>query len=536
MDNTKLSKVAKIFAVTGNTTVSKSSNKAATQTAATSNAQLVKKAGAKIIQKVAIADINIEQSPKTRLFYNISKVRQYAKLMGGGAIFPPPVLVINEAGTMLVGDGLYRIEAQSLLGRKRIDVVIEDGNDMDALQISLRANNKHGVAYTREEIRMNVKRLLKNKRWQSWSSRKIAELCGTTHNTVESVRKLLLLNKKSKKNSQLRSFNRNGKQHQMNVGAINSKRAKIKAQGTPPDKNAILKIATEINQSRSQPVKFGDRFLIKSKNGWGYHIIICGDSTCPECVNELFGEKKADLYLTDPPYNAAINSNRTSPSPENEEFIANNKMGDKEFKKFIWKVFSLSRRYLNDGAPYYIWTAFPYLVLKMMLIHRILGAPHQPIVWNKKRFVYHARYDYSWGHELCIYGWIRGQKRIWLGDPSQTTMFDGFTYEDTAYDIKAKHHPCPKPVAITQAFIENSLAPGKIVYDSFLGSGTTLIAAELAGRLCYGVEFVPEYLAVLLDAAESEPLGLETIPVPPGISIHAFIKSLPTEEVLGLLP
>ncbi len=288
--------------------------------------------------------------------------------------------------------------------------------------------------------------------------------------------------------------------------------------------------AIEINRNRKQPVKAGDRFLIKSENGSGYHIVMCGDSTDTNCLQELFGDNKADLYLTDPPYNAAIQSNRTCPTKETEEHIANNEMSDEAFEEFLDKAFSAARKFLTDNAVYYIWAAFPYLVPKMSLLKKWLGIVRQSLIWNKKDFVRHPFYNYSWGHETCLYGWLPKGRHSWNPDTSYTTVFEGKTYEDSVFDIKAKHHPCPKPVGITKIFIENSLRPGKIVYDGFLGSGTTLIAAEVAGRLCYGVELLPEYLAVALDAIESESLSLKVIPVPAGEKIHDFIKTLVRED------
>ena len=536
MQKTTLRKGAKTLQLTGNKTVSNSSVKASVKSKAVKSAPNSKNSGAQVIEKVRIDDICIDDSPKTRVFFNIYKIREYASLLQNNIKLPLPVLIKDEGGKLLVGDGFYRIKAQMKLGRKIIEAVVRQGDKDSAFLFSIEANKAHGVPFTREEKRLHIIRLLENPKWRNWSDRAIARICDVSHKTVGNEREQLA--KKNKKlTSTVRTFVKNGQTRQMNTSGINQGR-KIPSQIKPPDEGAILKRAIEINQKRQHPVKSGDRFLIKSKNSPGYHIVACGDSTELKCLSDLFGDKKADLYVTDPPYNAEIQSNRTCPTKESAEHIANNKMSEKKFGEFLDKAFSAGRKFLNDKAVYYVWAAFPYLTLKMTMLEKLLGIVRQPLIWNKKRFVRHPFYNYSWGHEMCLYGWLPKDKHAWLAETSYTTMFEGKAYEDTIYDIKAKHHPCPKPVEITKIFIENSLRPGKIVYDGFLGSGTTLIAAELAGRLCYGVELLPEYLAVVLDAVESEPLNLKVIPVPPGISTHDFLKSLPDEDDLdmGLLP
>ncbi len=84
---------------------------------------------------------------------------------------------------------------------------------------------------------------------------------------------------------------------------------------------------------------------------------MCGDSTDTNCLQELFGDDKADLYATDPPYNVVIQSNRTCPTKETEQHIANNKMSDKDSHEFLDKAFSAARKFLTDNAVYYIWAA-----------------------------------------------------------------------------------------------------------------------------------------------------------------------------------
>ena len=101
--------------------------------------------------------------------------------------------------------------------------------------------------------------------------------------------------------------------------------------------------------------------------------------------------------------------------------------------------------------------------------------------------------DYSFATEQCLYGWLKGAAHFWAGKPGCSNVWDvkrDFT--------KSYIHPTQKPIALPQTAIKNSSKIGDIVLDTFLGSGSTLIAAERTGRVCYGAEIDPEYVDVAI--------------------------------------
>lgn len=482
---------------------------------------------------VKISDIILTCPLQPRLFKNDNIAKEYAKMMRSGDTFPPPVLTRDTNGTLRVADGRYRIDAYRKLGRKNIEAIVVDGDANHAYVLGLQANIAHGAQLTRTDKRANVDRLLTDKIWNQWSDNEIAKICGVDHKTAGSRRAQLVAAGKCDAERETCLYKRNGKTHQMDVRGKKSDRNKSLQQAAEESENSakIPEGALDAYEKWKSKIKTARRFAIKSKHCAGYHVIALGDSTDEQCVKSLFGTKRAGLYLTDPPYNASIQSNRTCPTAETEEYIANNKLSDAAFKDLLQKVFELSRKFLSMDAGFYIWAAFPSFQLKMSLIETIFGKSRQPLIWVKKRFVYHSRYDYSWGHEICLYGWLNKAKRVWFAEDSPTTVFAGKIFEGFEHDAKPKSHPCPKPVLIAKQFIENSLERGKIVYDSFLGSGSTLIAAELAGRLCYGVELIPEYFALVLERVSEVVDSKDIHPVPDGMNIDDFLKMLPVDPL-----
>ncbi len=118
------------------------------------------------------------------------------------------------------------------------------------------------------------------------------------------------------------------------------------------------------------------------------------------------------------------------------------------------------------------------------------------IIWAKNTFTL-GRSDYQRQYEPIIYGWREGAKHHWCGDRDQGDVwrFD----KPTASPL----HPTMKPLPLVQRAIENSSCPGELVLDTFLGSGTSLIACERSGRICYGIELEPVYVDVAVARWES---------------------------------
>jgi site-specific DNA-methyltransferase (adenine-specific) len=144
------------------------------------------------------------------------------------------------------------------------------------------------------------------------------------------------------------------------------------------------------------------------------------------------------------------------------------------------------------GASFYIWHSDSGgLYFRLALINSNFKL-RQTLIWAKNSMVM-GRQDYHWQHEPCLYGWKDGNSHTWYNDRKQTTLlnFDRPT--------ASKLHPTMKPVELISYLITNSSKQGDLIFDSFLGSGTTIIACEKLQRFCYGLEFDPKYCDVIID-------------------------------------
>jgi DNA modification methylase len=216
------------------------------------------------------------------------------------------------------------------------------------------------------------------------------------------------------------------------------------------------------------------------------HRVICGDSLDPEVVAELMGGGMADLLLTDPPYNVAY-TGKTKDALK----IKNDSMSDEDFRAFLVRAFTAASSAMKSGASFYIWHADSE-GLNFRAASKEAGLEtRQCIIWNKQAMVM-GRQDYQWKHEPCLYGWKEGSAHSWYSDRKQTTVLSFDRPSASA------EHPTMKPVELFAYQIENSTKGGDIVLDTFLGSGTTLVACEKLGRVCYGVELDPHYCDVIV--------------------------------------
>ena len=216
--------------------------------------------------------------------------------------------------------------------------------------------------------------------------------------------------------------------------------------------------------------KLGDLWIL------GDHRLLCGDSTSIDAVDKLMDGNKADMVFTDPPYNVAFNGRSGK-----FDVIKNDKLSDDEFVDFIDGF--LSTLEVVNSNTYYIccnWAFYGLLQLKLK--------PKACIVWAKNVFGLGKGYRHQ--HEFILFDG--------LIDPSITNESDLW---NIAKDSKYKH-PTQKPVELSFRAIKNSSKEKNIVLDLFLGSGSTLIAAEKTNRKCYGMELDPKYCDVIIQRWE----------------------------------
>lgn len=223
------------------------------------------------------------------------------------------------------------------------------------------------------------------------------------------------------------------------------------------------------------------KLILKSR-----HRLLCGDSTKPDDVESLMAEERADLLLCDPPYNVDY-TGKTKDALK----VANDSMPDGEFRQFLVTCFENSFAVMKPVASFYIWHADSEGYNFRGAVHDCGQQVRQCLIWKKQTMVM-GRQDYQWRHEPCLYGWKDGGAHGWYSDRRQTTVLE--------FDrpSRSEEHPTMKPVALFAYQIGNSTAPQGLVFDPFLGSGTSIMAAEQLGRTRYGIELSPHYCDVII--------------------------------------
>ena len=222
----------------------------------------------------------------------------------------------------------------------------------------------------------------------------------------------------------------------------------------------------------------------------GDHRLMCGDSTSVDDVKKLMGDDKADMLLTDPPYNVDY-TGRTA----EKLTIQNDKMSDTSFRAFLVAAFSTADEVMKPGAVFYIWHADLEGYNFRGAVFDVGWKFKQNLIWNKNTMVL-GRQDYQWKHEPCLYGWKEGT-HLWASDRKQTTVID------FKRPTQSKIHPTMKPVGLFDYQIKNNTKQGDIVLDLFNGSGTTIMACEQNKRLARCMELDPRYVDAAIQRWET---------------------------------
>nr|DAP87273.1 MAG TPA: adenine specific DNA methyltransferase [Caudoviricetes sp.] len=241
----------------------------------------------------------------------------------------------------------------------------------------------------------------------------------------------------------------------------------------------------------------------------GDHRVICGDATLPETYARLMDGKKANLVLTDPPYNVNVE--------ETAGKIKNDNMPDDKFYQFLFSAFVNMEQNMEPDASIYVFHADTQ-GLNFRKAFKDAGFYLSGCcIWKKNALVL-GRSPYQWQHEPCLFGWKLNGKHQWYSDRKQTTIWE--------YDRPkaSKEHPTMKPVALMAYPIQNSSMSHCIVLDPFLGSGSTLMACQQTNRICYGIELDEKFVDVIVKRYISE-CGDS------GVSVLRDGKKIPYAEV-----
>lgn len=227
----------------------------------------------------------------------------------------------------------------------------------------------------------------------------------------------------------------------------------------------------------------------------GRHRLMCGDATSAEDVAALMDGKKANLIVTDPPYNVAFKSGSGLS-------IQNDSMENGEFYTFLYNSFQNMAEHLEKGGAAYVFHADTEgLNFRKAFVDagfHLAGV----CIWVKNSLVL-GRSDYQWQHEPVLYGFLKNGKHPWYSDRKQTTIWN--------YDKpkRNKNHPTSKPLDLLGYPICNSSQENAIVLDTFGGSGSTMMACEQTNRICHMMELDEKYASVILrryveDTGDSE--------------------------------
>lgn len=244
-------------------------------------------------------------------------------------------------------------------------------------------------------------------------------------------------------------------------------------------KDGIKEDDFDVDKELERPAitKLGDVWTL------GRHRLICGDSTKEETFEHLMCGKKANLVVTDPPYNVNYEGSAGK--------IQNDNLEDSAFHDFLLAAFTNIEKNMAEDASIYVFHADTEGLNFRKAFSEAGFYLSGTCIWKKQSLVL-GRSPYQWQHEPVLYGWKKKGKHKWYTGRKESTIWE--------FDKPKKNgeHPTMKPVALIAYPIMNSSVSNTIVLDPFGGSGSTLIASEQIDRICYTAELDPKYADVIV--------------------------------------
>lgn len=239
----------------------------------------------------------------------------------------------------------------------------------------------------------------------------------------------------------------------------------------------------------------GEQPVSRPGDTWrlGPHRARCGDGTQANDVAALLAATEPLAMVTDPPYGVSYD-----PSWREGEALGVGKRSkgkvlndDRADWREAWALF--------PGDVAYVWHGALHGDVVAEGLRACGFQIRAQIVWAKQHFTI-SRGDYHWQHETCWYAVREGAVSHWAGDRKQSTLWE--IANNNAFGNQSREetwgHGTQKPIECMRRPIENNSQPGQAVYDPFLGTGTSLIAAEMTGRVCFGMELNPAYVDVIV--------------------------------------
>ena len=235
----------------------------------------------------------------------------------------------------------------------------------------------------------------------------------------------------------------------------------------------------DVDEELEKPVfsKTGDVWTL------GRHRLVCGDSTKAETYEDLMQGKKANLVVTDPPYNVNYEGSAGK--------IKNDNMAAEKFYQFLLDAFTNMEKVMAEDASIYVFHADTEGLNFRRAFSDAGFYLSGCCIWKKPSLVL-GRSPYQWQHEPVLYGWKKNGKHQWYSDRKQTTIWE---FEKPR---KNADHPTMKPIPLLAYPITNSSMSNTLILDPFGGSGSTLIACEQTDRSCCTIELDEKYCDVIV--------------------------------------
>jgi DNA modification methylase len=228
----------------------------------------------------------------------------------------------------------------------------------------------------------------------------------------------------------------------------------------------------------------------------GAHRLICGDSRNPDIVDRLLLDARFRLIWTDPPYGvsygAKTNWLHTNGGGRGRRAIANDSLPPAELQLLFGDALKSAVSHALPGASIYATVPSQHLKFFIQGLEDGGFSYRHCLVWIKQNFVM-GRADYHYRHEPILYGWLANGPHFFIEERDHDSVFE------IDRPAVSELHPTTKPVELIAEMIKNSSLPGDLVYDPFTGSGSTIVAAHQLGRVGYGCELDPGYVAVQLE-------------------------------------
>jgi DNA modification methylase len=249
-------------------------------------------------------------------------------------------------------------------------------------------------------------------------------------------------------------------------------------------------IESELSRITEPQAKPGDLIEL------GPHRVLCGDCTEPDSIKKLMDNCKTQLVFTDPPYavdyrGGAVGKDRTRGHLQEGQNHWDD-LSDDRYLELLTRSLANAYKFSDGKAALYLWFASAKISTVLKALESTRWQQRNLLIWAKNTFAGSLFAQYKHQYEPFFYCFKKGRSTRWYGPTNETTIWEC----DKPH--RNKDHLTVKPLPLAMRALRNSSAVGDIILDPFLGSGTTLIAAERMGRICYGMELEPKYCDIIV--------------------------------------